>query len=281
MPVIIDSWSESNQDGEWPLYVVSESDFAQSFTGKGDVLNSTKLYLRRSGSPTGNVYSKIYAHTGDFGTTGTPTGSAIAISDAIDVSTLSTSYELVTFTFSGVNKINIENLTNYCVSTSYGSGNSSNKIYTGATAGSGTADGNGAYLVLPTWYTDLGSGYDMCFYVYGDIDPDVSTTVNTQVVTSSIPSPAITEGTGVSTTVTTQVVTSSLPSPSITEGTGVATTVSEQVVTSSISTAGVLTTKFSVNYTKGTINSTGYTPGTINSTGFTPGTINSTDWTKS
>lgn len=44
----------------------------QSFEGDGGTLNSCKFYLKRSATASGNTYAKVYAHTGTFGTDGTP-----------------------------------------------------------------------------------------------------------------------------------------------------------------------------------------------------------------
>ena len=61
------------------------------------------MVLGKNGSPTGNLYAKIYAetHATAYGTDSLPTGTALATSDAFDGSTLSSVYrEAVYFTFS-------------------------------------------------------------------------------------------------------------------------------------------------------------------------------------
>lgn len=103
--------------------------FGQSFEGDGNRLYSATFNLAKTGSPTGNAYVKIYAHTGTFGTDGKPTGSALAVSDAFDVSTLSGSQTNVEIFFSGDNRIVLDNGTYYCVVFEwFNSGDSSNKI---------------------------------------------------------------------------------------------------------------------------------------------------------
>ena len=59
-----------------------------------------KWFLSEFTSCVGNLYAKIYAHSGTFGTSSIPTGDALATSDAIDASTLNESLEWCTFEFS-------------------------------------------------------------------------------------------------------------------------------------------------------------------------------------
>lgn len=63
--------------------------------------NITKitLYLGKYGSPTGNASVKIYAHTGVYGSSSLPTGSAFATSDPFDVSTITSGYNQYNVTF--------------------------------------------------------------------------------------------------------------------------------------------------------------------------------------
>lgn len=73
----------------------------QSFSVGTNAKRLTKLAfrLKRSGTPTGNITATVYAHTGSFGAGGTPTGSALATSVAVDASQLSTSYQEFEFGF--------------------------------------------------------------------------------------------------------------------------------------------------------------------------------------
>ena len=78
MASVIDSYSESNQDNVYnPLgaYDVRGTypEQGQSFEGDGKVLDSCKVYLKRDSEASGSAYAKIYAHTGTFGSDGTPT----------------------------------------------------------------------------------------------------------------------------------------------------------------------------------------------------------------
>lgn len=58
----------------------------QSFTGNGDVLRSITVLMDKEGTPLGNLTASVYAHSGTFGTSSLPTGSALATSDTHSVS---------------------------------------------------------------------------------------------------------------------------------------------------------------------------------------------------
>lgn len=57
--------------------------------------------LKKIGSPTGTMRASIYAHTGTYGASGIPTGSALASSVGFDVDTITTVYENYFFALSG------------------------------------------------------------------------------------------------------------------------------------------------------------------------------------
>jgi len=117
---VCDSSTQENN-----YYAFTDADngaVGQTFTGNGEVLNSVKFKLYKTGSPTGNAYVRIYEHTGTFGTGGKPTGSALAESSALDVSTLTTTATETTFTFTGSNKITLVADTHYCVCVEYTNG---------------------------------------------------------------------------------------------------------------------------------------------------------------
>ena len=166
MATLIDSYSESNNDNYQRLYAASINELGQSFTcGAAYTLASCKFYLKKGGSPTGNAYAKIYAHSGTYGTNSVPTGAALATSDAIDVSTLSTSYALVTFTFSGANAISLDASTYYIVQCVYTGGTYLAYVEIGMDNSSPSHSGNVSYLYSSVWYTYT---RDAPFYVYGE-----------------------------------------------------------------------------------------------------------------
>lgn len=162
---LIDSYSESN--GSAALTVVTSGLAGQSFLNPTSIpLYKCKFYLQ--GTVTGSVYARIYAHTGTFGTNGKPANgsSPLAISDAVNASTIPASYGLVEFTFSGSNVITLGAATNYCVEF-YNA--SSGNISVRADSTSSTHGGNLSFSNDngANWST-LGS-YDTIFYIYGGV----------------------------------------------------------------------------------------------------------------
>jgi len=169
--VIIDSYSESNADGSFGLTDAVTNHICgvgQSFTGLEIVLKSCMLYMKKTNSPTGPIYIKIYAHTGVFGTSSLPTGAALAVSDPIEASTLPVASQLINFTFSGVNKISLVNGTKYVVTIEYANGlYGTNSVVCGRDASSPSHAGScSVYSTSGGWTTY--NTRDLCFYLYGD-----------------------------------------------------------------------------------------------------------------
>jgi hypothetical protein len=167
MAIIVDSYSWENYDAVSQMASDKNIRAGQTFVGDGSTLDRVVFYLRKSGSPTGNAVATIYAKDSTYGK---PTGSALATSGTVDVSGISTSQELVTFTFTGANKITLTELTNYVAVLEYSGGDSSNYILFAKDVSSPTHTGN----FCEEWY-DLGwyvrTTYDGVFYVYGDGKP--------------------------------------------------------------------------------------------------------------
>lgn len=164
MSTLCDSYSESNKDGYYPLsnYTGYPIAVGQTFTGNGGTLTSVKFYMKRYGMSTGNVYATVYAHTGTWGSTGKPTGSILAQSANVDVTSISNSvYELVTFTFSGDDQITLEDGVHYCVAVWY---TVNSYMLVGRDESSPTHNGN-AFNYVTSWNYSTG-GYDLPFYVY-------------------------------------------------------------------------------------------------------------------
>ena len=162
MAQLIDSYSESNNDYGHTMYSGWRTRTGQSFTGKKLKLSSCVFYIKKVGSPTGNAVAKLYAHSGTFGASSVPTGSALATSDNFDVATLSTSYGLITFNFTGVNKYLID-AGYWCIDCEYSGGDSSNYITIGADNSSPAHSGN-SFIYDSSW---TATTQDICFYVYG------------------------------------------------------------------------------------------------------------------
>ena len=142
----------------------------QSFTNTNSVtLDSVVVYLGQSGagSLTGNMYANIYAetHTVGYGTDSVPTGSALATSDPIDVSTLTFPVSQ-TFSFSGANRITLSASTYYVMEIYYTNGQAT-YYPTVAIQTSDVASGNNNTSVNgTTWVAN--ATLDTYFYVYGD-----------------------------------------------------------------------------------------------------------------
>lgn len=158
---LIDSYSETNQND---VFAIDDTRFGagQSFTGNGYNITSVKFYLRKVLSPTGNAVAKIYAHSGTYGTSSVPTGTALGTSGTLDVSTLTTSFVLYELTFS--TPVATVNGTKYVVTIEYMDGTSTNFIRAGTDSTTPTHGGNSCRLVGASWtaYAD-----DVCFYLYG------------------------------------------------------------------------------------------------------------------
>ena len=180
MSIIIDSNSETNQNyyyGIYDSYGEGYKEVGQSFTGTTATLDSAKWYLQRFRNPTGNLVAKIYNHSGTFGTSSLPTGTALATSGTVLCSSVSTSaFGLVTFTFTGANAITLIDGTKYVVTINAGSASTGPIDYIRVGSGPNTHSGNGSYDDA-TWKVLTGTA-DFCFYVYGT---PILTHVRTQI----------------------------------------------------------------------------------------------------
>lgn len=167
---LIDSYSESNYSNNYWLSSAQTQGQAQSFSNTtAATLTSVKFYIRKNGSPTGNSYAKLYAHTGTYGNGSKPTGSALATSDAVDVAGLSgSSFSMVTYTFSGANQYSMAASTYYVIALEYAGGSSFVGILVGNDASSPTHGGNSAWYSSGTTNWTAINTSDLCFEVYGE-----------------------------------------------------------------------------------------------------------------
>lgn len=139
---------------------------AQSFAVLANARFATRVHfrLKKTGTPTGNLVAKVYAHSGVFGTSSVPNGAAVATSVNIDVSKLTTAYQEVEIGFDTQYKMAAS--TYFCVSLEYTGGSGADYVQVqGAAAGAhagNRAQKNG------TWAADAGS--DLWFAVYGCAD---------------------------------------------------------------------------------------------------------------
>lgn len=165
---VVDSYSEANQDNYIEVRATHPSGDGdpsaggQSLTGNGEDILSCKFYVQKVGSP-GNCIARLYAHTGTFGSSSVPTGSALDSSDVVAGGDFQTSYALHEFTgFAGYTLVDG---TNYCIVFECydGTWDSSNKVYIAMDISSPSHGGNCFYYSSSAWsaYAD----YDVCFYV--------------------------------------------------------------------------------------------------------------------
>jgi hypothetical protein len=175
VPTLVDSYSETNQNATEIVHVPTSDNVAmgQVFTATAVNIGSVKFYLKKTGSPTGNGNARLYDATGAFGTNAKPNvafGSALAVSDNFDVSTLGTSLALVEVFFTGANQYLMTAGNKYCIvwETRTGTGNASNCTEVGVDNSSPTHGGNVCYQDDGNTGTTWGSvsSEDVCFYVY-------------------------------------------------------------------------------------------------------------------
>lgn len=159
----IAEYDASNEDGTYSLYTGADLKLGESFAvTTSRVLSTAKFRLSKEGSPTGTICAKIYAHSGTYGTSSVPTGSALATSANVDVATLTTSSAWVDFAFTGVDAITLSASTNYCIALEFTStsSNASNCVKVGLDATSPSYGGNpfkGTWSVLPEKRLDISS----------------------------------------------------------------------------------------------------------------------------
>lgn len=107
---LIDTFALANGDQNIRLSSGDNQGIAQSFTGNGAKITRCVVNMRAFGTITGNIFAKIYAITGTSGSSAIPTGSALATSDAIDVSTIASGVnQNYSFNFSGANQFQTVN----------------------------------------------------------------------------------------------------------------------------------------------------------------------------
>ncbi len=162
-PIVVDSWSESNVDGDEELGgSVYPNGLGQSFTAAAGKLTRVRLYLKKTGTPSGSAVVKLYPHSGTYGTSSVPTGAALATSEPFEVSFLTTSYQLIDFDFT--DEFALVASTQYVWAIEYANGDLSNFV----SVGTGLGGGHGGNLSRLNGSWVAASGPDLAFYVYRD-----------------------------------------------------------------------------------------------------------------
>lgn len=163
---LMETYALVNGDQNIRLSSADNQGIAQSFTGNGAKITRCVVNMRAFGTITGNIVAKIYAISGTSGTDSVPTGSALATSDTIDVTTIASGVnQNYTFNFSGANQFQTVNGTNYSLSIEYSGGDASNNVGVVVDASSPTDDGNNSTLVSSVWSAI--TTQDLCFELYG------------------------------------------------------------------------------------------------------------------
>lgn len=136
----------------------------QSFTpATSGLLSAVSVFLAKIASPTGNVTVSIYAHDGGtYGSTGKPTGAALATSDPVDASTLTGSAVLTAFTFS--NPPTLTSGTHYFLVVEYSATGGSN--FVSVYGFSPSQHGGNAVIWNGSAFTAIATT-DLAFYAWG------------------------------------------------------------------------------------------------------------------
>lgn len=167
--ILIDSYSESNYSDDNQVdgggSGIANAECQTITTSTSLPLYSSKFYLAKIGSPTGNIVSKIYNISGTAGTNGIPSGTALATSDPISIATLTTGHQLIQFFFTGANAITLSASSHYGITVEYAGGDNSNALFVGMDDTSPTHSGNEASRVVSTWSSSTID--DNIFYLYG------------------------------------------------------------------------------------------------------------------
>jgi hypothetical protein len=138
---------------------------AQTFAGRGSVLDSIRLNMNENGSAGDTVVVvDIYALTGTLAS-GTPTGSVLATSGNVTIPTSAVGQPTF-FPFAGANRITLSNAVNYAFVIRYVSGTNGYNIRfntdTDLTAGAYVSSSNSG----GSW-TSLGAARELIYGVYG------------------------------------------------------------------------------------------------------------------
>lgn len=164
-PSLFDNYDQKYQNADLTFSTLFRG-YSESFQVlSSGTLSHCAFLLKKLGSPTGNLVSKIYAIGGTYGTNAIPTGSALAASDNFSVSALSQDYNLHTITFSGVNQITLSP-NYYCVTLEYASGTATDTVKAGADQVFWQHGGNAGAYALGSWSNISSPRTELVFYVY-------------------------------------------------------------------------------------------------------------------
>lgn len=159
--VTLDTYNESNENDDQLMATAGVIRVAQSWTNDNATnLDSAAFWVKKSGTPTGTMVATVHSHTGTYGTS-SEANALLATSDTVSISGLTTSFALVTFNFTGADRIALSASTQYVVSLDY---SGASGVRPAIDSSSPAADGNYSQYTA-AWATN--SGEDVIFYVYG------------------------------------------------------------------------------------------------------------------
>lgn len=170
MSTILDSYVASNGDNVTSIGIAAGyTARGQTFTGDGSYIESVDFDLYQA-SANGTFTAKIYAHDGGtFGTSGLPTGAALATSVSRPASGITSGAHVLTrFWFVGANQFKTVNTTKYVVVAEV-TGESGGNTYFAIDTSSSTHAGNAVYYNGSAWVT---SANDTIFYLRGVSSPN-------------------------------------------------------------------------------------------------------------
>ncbi len=161
---LVDSYNDEIQLGKFiDIGDGTDDGAAQSFTGLSGEMVRARVALSKVGSPTGNLVLNLYAHSGTFGTSSIPTGAVLAVSEVLDVSTLTTAETYVDFEFR-INRFTLVSATKYVLAVEYTGGDVSNFVQVSVDDSFPSHAGNKSVLSSSTWTAD--SAVDLGFWVW-------------------------------------------------------------------------------------------------------------------
>jgi hypothetical protein len=121
---LLDSYSETNYSTVDVVSVAAGQTFTTLNVAAKYKLTSAKFYLKLYSGTTYNLTAEVYTHSLTWGSNGIPTGTALAISNAITTG-VTGDLALVTFTFTSTNQIYLSKNTHYCALIRFNSGDAS------------------------------------------------------------------------------------------------------------------------------------------------------------
>ena len=118
-------------------------------------LTRAVFYVRKVGNPTGHLIAKLYNMTGIYGSTGKPTGSALASSAYVNFNEIGGGSQK-TFAFVGANQVELLKDHTYCIAVLISDGNVDiyNYIQVASVTDPSLHDGNGAHFKQGSWSED-------------------------------------------------------------------------------------------------------------------------------